>query len=78
VVGNNCEVGFGESGGRSGTVGGVNSSVSWMEGRWVIQILVGPVLEEERAGGGGAWWGDGEKRLILLTRHVSRVYIPVV
>jgi hypothetical protein len=25
-----------------------------MEGRWVIWILVGPVLEQERAGGGSA------------------------
>jgi hypothetical protein len=29
-----------------------------MEGRWVIRILVGPVLEQERAGGGGALGGE--------------------
>jgi hypothetical protein len=44
--------GFGVPGGRSGTVGGVDSLVSWMEGRRVIQIFVGPVLRQERAGGG--------------------------
>jgi hypothetical protein len=54
VIGNNCYIGFGVPRGRSGTLGGVDSSVSWMRGRWMIGILVGPVLEQEGAGGGRA------------------------
>jgi hypothetical protein len=51
-------VGFGVFGGRSGTVGGVDSSVPWIGGRQVMQILVGPVPEQERVGGDGASGGE--------------------
>jgi hypothetical protein len=35
----------------SGTVGGVDSSVSWMEVRSMIWILVDPILKQERTRG---------------------------
>jgi hypothetical protein len=52
VAGDNFQFGFEVSGGISGTVVGGDSSVTWMEGRWMTWIMVGPVLKQERAGGG--------------------------
>jgi hypothetical protein len=68
----NAKVGLEVFEGSSGRVGGVRSSASWMEGRWVLPILVGPVLEHERVA------HRGEMRLALWKRHVPRVYIPAV
>jgi hypothetical protein len=51
VAGDNFQVGFEVSGEMSGTVGGVDSSVSWMEVRSMIWILVDPILKQERTRG---------------------------
>jgi hypothetical protein len=65
VAGDNFQVGFEVSGGKSGTFGGIDSSVSWMEGRPVIRILVGPILKQERAGEEEEAMHRGEMRLTL-------------
>jgi hypothetical protein len=47
-------VGFEVLEGKTGRGGRIHSSASLMESRWVIWILIGPVLKYERVGRGGA------------------------